>query len=50
MKVLIFLGLIAAVFAIRLTTHDYDDYEWVPPTGDCEEHLIGHLTNNNGKI
>ena len=48
MKVLIFLGLIVALSAVRLTTHD--GYDWVEPSGECDNYLIESLSNNDGKI
>lgn len=50
MKVLIFLGLIAALSAVRLTTHSYDSYEWVEPSGECDDHLSLSLSNVDGKL
>ena len=50
MKVLIFLGLIAALSAVRLTTHNYDSYEWVEPSGECDDHLSLSISNVDGKL
>lgn len=50
MKLLIFLGLIVALSAVRLATHDYEDYEWVEPSGECGDHLAQSITNKDGKF
>jgi hypothetical protein len=50
MKVLIFFGLIVALFAVRLTSHDYDNYEWVGLSDECADSLFWSISNDDGKL
>jgi hypothetical protein len=50
MKVLIFLGLIVALFAVRLTSHDYEEYDVLGDSLECTDSLHSSISNVNGRL